>query len=148
MALLRKSATLARVASVRGISTSAPLVSCYSKAVKNVSYGGADASTLALAGSPLFLTSYDKPGGLANPWEAQFIPTEMLNNLIEGWMEAEAGPWFLNAAVFLTALRMLMYYGVFQPSYLYGFQQRYGQTWTVGHHLYGSNLPNPLKKGK
>merc|ERR1711904_125139 len=100
-------------------------------------------SSLALAGSPLFLTDLDKP---MNFGEIQFIFSENINFLFEQMFETEAGPLFLNSMVFLTLLRLGTYYGFMQPSYLWNFQEKYGQTWTVGHHLYGSNLPNPLKK--
>merc|ERR1719160_2073878 len=100
-------------------------------------------SSVALAGSPLFLTDLDKPMYFG---EIQFIFAENINFLFERMFETEAGPLFLNSMAFLTVLRLGAYYGFMQPSYLWNFQERYGQTWTVGHHLYGSNLPNPLKK--
>merc|ERR1719215_991179 len=101
-------------------------------------------ATAALAGSPLFLTDLDVP----MYWgEIQFILSGPINGLFERMFETEAGPLFLNGVLLLTLLRMAVYYGFLQPSYLWHFQERYGQTWTVGHHLYGCNLPNPLKKG-
>eukprot|EP00746_Dinoflagellata_sp_MGD_P070167 gnl/MRDRNA2_/MRDRNA2_28713_c1_seq1.p1 gnl/MRDRNA2_/MRDRNA2_28713_c1~~gnl/MRDRNA2_/MRDRNA2_28713_c1_seq1.p1 ORF type:complete len:160 (-),score=25.14 gnl/MRDRNA2_/MRDRNA2_28713_c1_seq1:268-747(-) len=100
-------------------------------------------SSAALAGSPLFLTDLDKPMYFG---EIQFIFSENINFLFERMFETEAGPLFLNSMVFLTLLRLGSYYGFMQPSYLWNFQEKYGQSWTVGHHLYGSNLPNPLKK--
>merc|ERR1719476_580370 len=103
------------------------------------------AQGMAMAGSPLFLTDLDAPFYWG---EIQFILSGPVNGLIERMCETEAGPLFLNAVVLLTLFRMGLYYGFLQPSYLWHFQERYGQTWTVGHHLYGSNLPNPLKKGK
>jgi hypothetical protein len=60
--------------------------------------------------------------------------------------ETEAGTWFLNTAVFFTLLRMFAYYFFWQPSALRHFQSKYGQTWNVGHHLYGTSAPNPLRK--
>eukprot|EP00928_Gymnodinium_smaydae_P029532 TRINITY_DN2220_c0_g4_i1.p1 TRINITY_DN2220_c0_g4~~TRINITY_DN2220_c0_g4_i1.p1 ORF type:complete len:158 (+),score=25.55 TRINITY_DN2220_c0_g4_i1:61-534(+) len=102
-------------------------------------------STVALAGSPLFLTDMNVP----MYWgEIQFILSGPMNGLVERMFETEAGPLFLNGVFLLTLMRMGVYYGFLQPSYLWHFQERYGQTWTVGHHLYGSDLPNPLKKGK
>ena len=98
-----------------------------------------------LAGSPLFLTDLDAP----MYWtEIQFVLSGPINGLFERMFETEAGPLFLNGVFLLTLMRMGVYYGFMQPSYLWHFQERYGQTWTVGHHLYGSDLPNPLKKGK
>eukprot|EP00928_Gymnodinium_smaydae_P029526 TRINITY_DN2220_c0_g1_i1.p1 TRINITY_DN2220_c0_g1~~TRINITY_DN2220_c0_g1_i1.p1 ORF type:complete len:187 (+),score=33.46 TRINITY_DN2220_c0_g1_i1:253-813(+) len=105
----------------------------------------ASGSTVALAGSPLFLTDMNVP----MYWgEIQFILSGPMNGLVERMFETEAGPLFLNGVFLLTVMRMGVYYGFLQPSYLWHFQERYGQTWTVGHHLYGSDLPNPLKKGK
>ncbi|CAJ1458323.1 unnamed protein product, partial [Effrenium voratum] len=98
-----------------------------------------------LAGSPLFLTDLDAP----MYWtEIQFVLSGPINGLFERMFETEAGPLFLNGVFLLTLMRMGVYYGFMQPSYLWHFQERYGQTWTVGHHLNGSDLPNPLKKGK
>eukprot|EP00928_Gymnodinium_smaydae_P029531 TRINITY_DN2220_c0_g3_i1.p1 TRINITY_DN2220_c0_g3~~TRINITY_DN2220_c0_g3_i1.p1 ORF type:complete len:163 (+),score=43.21 TRINITY_DN2220_c0_g3_i1:88-576(+) len=106
---------------------------------------GGSGSTVALAGSPLFLTDMNVP----MYWgEIQFILSGPMNGLVERMFETEAGPLFLNGVFLLTLMRMGVYYGFLQPSYLWHFQERYGQTWTVGHHLYGSDLPNPLKKGK
>merc|ERR1712113_277409 len=100
--------------------------------------------TAMMAGSPLFLTDLDAPFYLT---EIQFILSGPINGIVERMMETEAGPLFLNGLVMLTLLRMAVYYGFLQPSYLWHFQERYGQSWTVGHHLYGCDLPNPLKKG-
>merc|ERR1712113_193271 len=97
-----------------------------------------------MAGSPLFLTDLN-PGFYFT--EIQFVLSGPINGLVESMFETEAGPLFLNGLVLLTLMRMGVYYGFMQPAYLWNFQERYGQTWTVGHHLYGSNLPNPLKKG-
>eukprot|EP00928_Gymnodinium_smaydae_P029530 TRINITY_DN2220_c0_g2_i1.p1 TRINITY_DN2220_c0_g2~~TRINITY_DN2220_c0_g2_i1.p1 ORF type:complete len:163 (+),score=31.38 TRINITY_DN2220_c0_g2_i1:52-540(+) len=106
---------------------------------------GSGSGTVALAGSPLFLTDMNVP----MYWgEIQFILSGPMNGLVERMFETEAGPLFLNGVFLLTLMRMGVYYGFLQPSYLWHFQERYGQTWTVGHHLYGSDLPNPLKKGK
>merc|ERR1712157_679210 len=97
--------------------------------------------SVAMAGSPLFLTNMDVP----MYWgEIQFVLSGPINSLVE----STGGPLFLNGLFLLTLMRMGVYYGFLQPSYLWHFQERYGQTWTVGHHLYGSDLPNPLKKGK
>mmetsp|Transcript_39911 Transcript_39911/g.64525 ORF Transcript_39911/g.64525 Transcript_39911/m.64525 type:complete len:162 (-) Transcript_39911:78-563(-) len=97
-----------------------------------------------MAGSPLFLTDLDAP----MYWgEIQFVLSGPINGLIERLFETEAGPLFLNGVFLLTLMRMGVYYGFLQPSYLWHFQERYGQTWQVGHHLYGTDLPNPLKKG-
>lgn len=101
-------------------------------------------SGLAMAGSPLFLTEFDK--GMYFQ-EVQFVFSTQLNTMVECLFETQAGPYFLNSMLFLTVLRMGMYYGFMQPSYLWHFQERYGQQWKVGHHLYGSNLENPLKTG-
>eukprot|EP00933_Yihiella_yeosuensis_P047581 TRINITY_DN4343_c1_g1_i3.p1 TRINITY_DN4343_c1_g1~~TRINITY_DN4343_c1_g1_i3.p1 ORF type:complete len:160 (+),score=37.78 TRINITY_DN4343_c1_g1_i3:75-554(+) len=102
-------------------------------------------SSVAMAGSPLFLTDLDAP----MYWgEIQFVLSGPINGLFERMFETEAGPLFLNGVFLLTLMRMGVYYGFLQPSYLWHFQERYGQTWTVGHHLYGSDLPNPLKQGK
>ncbi|CAE7608082.1 unnamed protein product [Symbiodinium sp. CCMP2592] len=96
-----------------------------------------------MAGSPLFLTDLDAP----MYWtEIQFVLSGPINGLFERMFETEAGPLFLNGVFLVTLLRMGVYYGFMQPAYLWHFQERYGQTWTVGHHLYGSDLPNPLKK--
>mmetsp|Transcript_106954 Transcript_106954/g.307617 ORF Transcript_106954/g.307617 Transcript_106954/m.307617 type:complete len:166 (-) Transcript_106954:121-618(-) len=96
-----------------------------------------------LAGSPLFLTDMNVP----MYWtEIQFVLSGPINSLMESFFEVEGGPLFLNALVMATLLKMGTYYGFMQPSYLWHFQERYGQSWTVGHHLYGCDLPNPLKK--
>mmetsp|Transcript_70938 Transcript_70938/g.179551 ORF Transcript_70938/g.179551 Transcript_70938/m.179551 type:complete len:85 (-) Transcript_70938:250-504(-) len=80
--------------------------------------------------------------------EIQFVLAGPINSLFESFFECEGGPLFLNAMVMVTLMKMATYYGFMQPSYLWHFQERYGQQWTVGHHLYGCDLPNPLKKGK
>eukprot|EP00490_Sorites_sp_Unknown_P025220 CAMPEP_0114640642 /NCGR_PEP_ID=MMETSP0191-20121206/1819_1 /TAXON_ID=126664 /ORGANISM="Sorites sp." /LENGTH=152 /DNA_ID=CAMNT_0001852603 /DNA_START=9 /DNA_END=467 /DNA_ORIENTATION=+ len=104
--------------------------------------GTMQTSGALLAGSPLFLTDLDAP----MYWtEIQFVLSGPINGLFERMFETEAGPLFLNGVFLLTLMRMGVYYGFMQPSYLWHFQERYGQTWTVG---YGSDLPNPLKKGK
>eukprot|EP00930_Biecheleria_cincta_P078209 TRINITY_DN6562_c0_g1_i5.p1 TRINITY_DN6562_c0_g1~~TRINITY_DN6562_c0_g1_i5.p1 ORF type:complete len:156 (-),score=22.76 TRINITY_DN6562_c0_g1_i5:93-560(-) len=101
-------------------------------------------TSAALAGSPLFLTNLDAP----MYWgEIQFVLSGPINGLFERMFETEAGPLFLNGVFLVTLMRMGVYYGFLQPSYLWHFQERYGQTWTVGHHLYGCDQPNPLKKG-
>eukprot|EP00929_Paragymnodinium_shiwhaense_P122497 TRINITY_DN952_c0_g2_i1.p2 TRINITY_DN952_c0_g2~~TRINITY_DN952_c0_g2_i1.p2 ORF type:complete len:155 (-),score=26.82 TRINITY_DN952_c0_g2_i1:149-613(-) len=107
---------------------------------KSSTVGGA-----AMAGSPLFLTDLDAP----MYWgEIQFVLSGPINGLFERLFETEAGPLFLNGVFLLTLMRMGVYYGFLQPSYLWHFQERYGQSWTVGHHLYGCSEPNPLKQGK
>lgn len=103
------------------------------------------AGGIAMAGSPLFLTDLDAPFYFG---EIQFVLSGPINGLVERMFETEAGPLFLNGIFMLTLLRMGVYYGFLQPSYLWHFQERYGQTWTVGHHLYGCDKPNPLKKAK
>mmetsp|Transcript_42426 Transcript_42426/g.77021 ORF Transcript_42426/g.77021 Transcript_42426/m.77021 type:complete len:168 (-) Transcript_42426:78-581(-) len=103
------------------------------------------AAGCVMAGSPLFLTDMN-PAFMVS--EIQFVLSGPLNGLFEGFFETEAGPLFLNGVALCTLLRMAVYYGFLQPSYLWHFQERYGQTWTVGHHLYGTDLPNPLKKGE
>merc|ERR1712013_951445 len=105
---------------------------------------GAGKSAL-LAGSPLFLTDLNAPMNFS---EIQFVLSGPINSLFESFFETEGGPLFLNALVMVTLLKMGTYYGFMQPSYLWHFQERYGQTWTVGHHLYGCKEPNPLKKGQ
>ena len=86
-----------------------------------------------------FLSRYD-PLSSISPKALQ------INNVFEIFGETEAGTWFLNTAVFFTLLRMFAYYFFWQPSALRHFQTKYGQTWNVGHHLYGTNAPNPLRK--
>mmetsp|Transcript_33138 Transcript_33138/g.51518 ORF Transcript_33138/g.51518 Transcript_33138/m.51518 type:complete len:168 (-) Transcript_33138:97-600(-) len=105
---------------------------------------GATGSAM-LASSPLFLTELD-PKFQAAEWI--FVLSGPINRFIESSLETDLGPAFLNAMVLMTLLRFGMYYGFWQPSYVYHFQERFGQTWTVGHHLNGCDLPNPLKKGK
>eukprot|EP00747_Dinoflagellata_sp_TGD_P162818 gnl/TRDRNA2_/TRDRNA2_180836_c0_seq1.p1 gnl/TRDRNA2_/TRDRNA2_180836_c0~~gnl/TRDRNA2_/TRDRNA2_180836_c0_seq1.p1 ORF type:complete len:182 (-),score=28.78 gnl/TRDRNA2_/TRDRNA2_180836_c0_seq1:94-567(-) len=100
-------------------------------------------SGVLMAGSPLFLTDLNVPMMLS---EIQFSLSGPVNGMFESMFETEAGPLFLNAVAMVTLLRMATYYSFIQPSYLWNFQERYGQTWTVGHHLYGSDIPNPLKK--
>ncbi len=96
-----------------------------------------------MAGSPLFVTDLSKPFDFS---EIQFVLSEQINNIFEMFGETEAGTWFLNTAVFFTLLRMFAYYSFWQPSALRHFQMKYGQSWNVGHHLYGSSAPNPLRK--
>ncbi len=69
-----------------------------------------------------------------------------IDGIVQSMGETENGPLLLAGLVSVTTLRMCIYYGFFQPSYLWHFQENYGQSWKVGHHLYGHNLPNPLKK--
>jgi len=119
-------------------------LSTKNKEVANLSVPGT-ASSAALAGSPLFLTDLDAGFYFA---ELQFVLSGPINGMVVSMFECEHGPLFLNGIALATLMRMGFYYGWWQPSYLFSFQERYGQSWTVGHHLYGSDLPNPLKKGK
>merc|ERR1712118_529380 len=64
-----------------------------------------------------------------------------INFLIERLCETDAGPWILNGILYYTLARMAAYYFLMQPAYLRHFQERYGQSWKVGHHLYGAALP-------
>jgi len=96
-----------------------------------------------LGSSPLSFTDYQNP----LDWqEIQFLFSEKLNFIVERYLETEMGPMFFNALVLMTVLKMGIYHGFFQPSYLWHFQEAYGQTWKVGHHLYGANIVNPLKR--
>jgi len=96
-----------------------------------------------MAGSPLFFTAFDKPMYMQ---ELPFMVGGSVSGVIEQFGETEGGPLFFAGCVGLTLFRMATYYGFFQPSYLWHFQERYAQSWKVGHHLYGHSLPNPLKK--
>eukprot|EP00405_Crypthecodinium_cohnii_P003785 CAMPEP_0194763778 /NCGR_PEP_ID=MMETSP0323_2-20130528/20516_1 /TAXON_ID=2866 ORGANISM="Crypthecodinium cohnii, Strain Seligo" /NCGR_SAMPLE_ID=MMETSP0323_2 /ASSEMBLY_ACC=CAM_ASM_000346 /LENGTH=160 /DNA_ID=CAMNT_0039689455 /DNA_START=23 /DNA_END=505 /DNA_ORIENTATION=+ len=160
MALLRPLRQLARPMAARGICSSPvrsqmPLVASAAMrpaaAVPVSDFDLASASALSgksgalLASSPLFLTDLKVP----TYWtEIQFVLAGPINTLMESFFEVEGGPLFLNAMVMATLLKMATYYGFMQPSYLWHFQERYGQQWTVGHHLYGCSEPNPLKKGQ
>merc|ERR1719240_2397777 len=97
----------------------------------------------ARAGSPLALTTYDKPFHFA---EAQFVFSEKINYLIERLCEADSGVWLVNSFSIFIIARMAAYYFYMQPAYLRHFQHSYGQSWKVGHHLYGASFANPLKK--
>jgi len=99
-------------------------------------------TAMMAATSPLTFTDYEKP---MHYQELQFLFSENINGLVEKFFESELGPLYLNAVVLMTLMKMGVYHGFFQPSYLWHFQERYGQTWKVGHHLYGAKLPNPLK---
>lgn len=139
--LLGKGLQLNRIASVaphRGSMAAASMIPQPSS--KNSFVG---TSSTVMAGSPLFVTDLSKPFDFS---EIQFVLSEQINNLFEMFGETEAGTWFLNTAVFFTLLRMFAYYSFWQPSALRHFQIKYGQSWNVGHHLYGSNAPNPLRK--
>ncbi|EER11957.1 hypothetical protein Pmar_PMAR019059 [Perkinsus marinus ATCC 50983] len=100
-------------------------------------------SRFMLAGSPLFLTEFDKPFYFP---EVQFILSDKLNFIFERFFETECGVWLMNTLAVYTLMRMFFYYFWWQPSALNHFKDRYGQTWNVGHHLYGTDAPNPLKK--
>eukprot|EP00747_Dinoflagellata_sp_TGD_P164130 gnl/TRDRNA2_/TRDRNA2_183627_c0_seq1.p1 gnl/TRDRNA2_/TRDRNA2_183627_c0~~gnl/TRDRNA2_/TRDRNA2_183627_c0_seq1.p1 ORF type:complete len:186 (+),score=28.56 gnl/TRDRNA2_/TRDRNA2_183627_c0_seq1:73-558(+) len=138
-------------AASRGIATSpvrgVPPLMCgavqQKKLEDRLSMRGSKYGGVLLAGSPLFLTDLNVPMMLS---EIQFSLSGPVNGMFESMFETEAGPLFLNAVAMVTLLRMATYYSFIQPSYLWNFQERYGQTWTVGHHLYGSDIPNPLKK--
>merc|ERR1719231_229528 len=84
------------------------------------------AGRMLLAGSPLFLTDLNVPMMLS---EIQFSLSGPVNGMFESMFETEAGPLFLNAVAMVTLLRMATYYSFIQPSYLWNFQERYGQTW-------------------
>mmetsp|Transcript_52832 Transcript_52832/g.115499 ORF Transcript_52832/g.115499 Transcript_52832/m.115499 type:complete len:161 (-) Transcript_52832:131-613(-) len=160
MAAILRSTRRFQLGAVRGLSTStvrshvAPLAVSASSAFPSPSPSPSAASPLALetlgsstllASSPLFLTDLKVP----TYWtEIQFVLAGPINTLMESFFEVEGGPLFLNAMVMATLLKMATYYGFMQPSYLWHFQERYGQQWTVGHHLYGCSEPNPLKKGQ
>ncbi len=139
--LLGKSLPLNRVASLAPHRGSLAAASIIPQAVARNSMVS-PASTV-MAGSPLFVTDLSKPFDFS---EIQFVLSEQINNLFEMFGETEAGTWFLNMAVFFTLLRMFAYYSFWQPSALRHFQIKYGQSWNVGHHLYGSSAPNPLRK--
>eukprot|EP00929_Paragymnodinium_shiwhaense_P122499 TRINITY_DN952_c0_g3_i1.p1 TRINITY_DN952_c0_g3~~TRINITY_DN952_c0_g3_i1.p1 ORF type:complete len:159 (-),score=33.01 TRINITY_DN952_c0_g3_i1:135-611(-) len=157
MSLLRPAISLAarrtarRGAQLRGLSTTPARVNMAMLPNEPSSDGSSRfplqsgaAGSAAMAGSPLFLTDLDAP----MYWgEIQFVLSGPINGLFERLFETEAGPLFLNGVFLLTLMRMGVYYGFLQPSYLWHFQERYGQSWTVGHHLYGCSEPNPLKKG-
>ncbi|KAF4676632.1 hypothetical protein FOL47_005785 [Perkinsus chesapeaki] len=100
-------------------------------------------SRFMLAGSPLFLTEFDKPFYFP---EVQFILSDKLNFIFERFFETECGVWLINTLAVYTLMRMFFYYFWWQPSALNHFKDKYGQTWNVGHHLYGTDAPNPLKK--
>ena len=100
-------------------------------------------SQYVLAGSPLLLTTYEKP---TNFQELQFSASSQIEYMVERLLETDAGTWVANAMAYFILFRMGAYYFYMQPAYLRHFQDRYGQSWKVGHHLYGATLPNPLKK--
>eukprot|EP00398_MALV-I-01_sp_L67-1_P000741 gene741-312_t len=77
--------------------------------------------------------------------EIQFTFAGVINTITEKMMESDCGPWYLQGVTTLILLRMFFFYYWAQPSYMYHFQERYGCSWTVGHHLYGGNIKNPLK---
>merc|ERR1719330_941413 len=154
MALLRPLRRFAPTVCARGLATTpvrshAPMLALAPQRVadqplaKFPSSMGPGSGAL-LAGSPLFLTDLNAPFNFS---EIQFVLAGPINSLFESFFETEGGPLFLNALVMVTLMKMGTYYGFMQPSYLWHFQERYGQTWTVGHHLYGCSEPNPLKKG-
>ncbi|CAL1125717.1 unnamed protein product [Cladocopium goreaui] len=55
--------------------------------------------------------------------EIQFVLSGPINGLFERMFETEAGPLFLNGVFLLTLMRMGVYYGFMQPSYLWHFQE-------------------------
>merc|ERR1719424_456964 len=81
---------------------------------------GASGSAM-LASSPLLLTELD-PKFQAAEWI--FVVSGSINGFVESFLETEGGPAFLNALVLMTMLRFGMYYGFWQPSYVYHFQER------------------------
>ena len=94
-------------------------------------------------GSPLFFTAYDKPIYFQ---EAPFAVAGQINHIIMRFFETEGGPLMFSAICGLTLFKMATYYGFFQPSYLWHFQEKYSKSWKVGHHLYGHSMANPLRK--
>merc|ERR1711924_219544 len=72
-------------------------------------------STVALAGSPLFLTDFTT--GMYFP-EIQFVVSGPMNYLVESWFECERGPLFLNGLAMLALMRLAVEYAWWQPSYL------------------------------
>ena len=139
--LLGKGLALNRIATAAPHRGSLAVASVIDPVVSRNSFS--NSSSALMAGSPLFVTDLSKPFDFS---EIQFVLSEQINNLFEMFGETEAGTWFLNTAVFFTLLRMFAYYSFWQPSALRHFQIKYGQSWNVGHHLYGSNAPNPLRK--
>merc|ERR1719454_1176849 len=83
---------------------------------------GASGSAM-LASSPLLLTELDPKFQTA---EWIFTISSAINGFVESCLETDGGPAFLNAMVLMTLLRFGMYYGWWQPSYVYHFQERYG----------------------
>jgi hypothetical protein len=100
-------------------------------------------SNASLAATPLSLIEYDQPFFFA---ESQFVLSEKLNGLFEKLFETECGVWIMHTFAFYTLLRMFSYYFFWQPSVIKHYQDRYAQTWRMGHHLYGSSHKNPLRK--
>jgi hypothetical protein len=139
--LLGKGLPLYRVTSMTPHRGSLASVSVVPQSISRNSF--VNPSGAIMAGSPLFVTDLSKPFDFS---EIQFVLSEQINNIFEMFGETEAGTWFLNTAVFFTLLRMFAYYSFWQPSALRHFQMKYGQSWNVGHHLYGSSAPNPLRK--
>jgi hypothetical protein len=78
--------------------------------------------------------------------EMQFILSDKVNFIFERFFETEAGMWILHTAAFYTVLKMFAHYFFWQPSVVKHYQERYAQSWQVGHHLYGSPIKNPLRK--
>jgi hypothetical protein len=78
--------------------------------------------------------------------EFQFGLSNQINFLFEKLAETDAGVWLLNTFAFYAIARMVMQYGFFQPSVMKHYQDRYSQTWMLGNHIYGSSIPNPLRK--
>jgi hypothetical protein len=78
--------------------------------------------------------------------EIQFFFASAITGMVEKMFESDCGPWYLQGVTTLILLRMFFYYYWAAPSYMYHFQERYGCTWTVGHHLYGGDIKNPLKQ--
>jgi hypothetical protein len=141
MSLLRRTVIARR--GVRGLSTTTPVRHTAPLRLQKDEVEQRPGASYTLAASPLLLTTYEKP---MNFGELQFSVAKQIDFLIERLCETDAGPWILNGILYYTLARMAAYYFLMQPAYLRHFQERYGQSWKVGHHLYGSTLPNPLKK--
>lgn len=124
----------------RGSFSNHPLNSCFTP--KEPTSAGS-LLTRGMAATPLSLPEL-QPGFDAS--EVQFLLADKVNFLFERFFETEAGVWILHTAAFYTLLKMFAHYFFWQPSVVKHYQDRYAQSWQVGHHLYGCNLKNPLRK--
>merc|ERR1719482_2597899 len=115
--LLARAAAVSRVGA-RGLRTSAPIITRVQAPALPAAEGSGMAGAV-LAGSPLALTTYDKPFHFA---EAQFVFSEKINYLIERLCEADSGVWLVNSFSIFVAARMAVYYFYMQPAYLRHFQ--------------------------